>query len=335
MQASPARWWLGISLLAYHAIAPSPAESDDAIPLYSFNQSPLVQIFGLPAIGDARVLSPEDGNLSLHLQLANNFTDASNRNEHLVLDGETHRFTLVMRQGLANGREWGIELPYVTQSGGFLDGPIEHWHSAFGLPDGGRPGTTRNLINYRYTRDGADLVRVTQSTSGVGDVRLTGASQLVDAPDGQNIALRGSLKFATGDNAGLQGSGSTDLALWLSMAPKSPPAHTLNGYGGAGILFMNKGNVLPAQHRSYVTFGSIGLGMQLFSTLTVNAQLDGHSPFYEGSDFRQLSAYAIQGLLGLSWEFSPKKHLGASVSEDLVINTSPDVVFTLSLTLPF
>lgn len=311
------------------------AMASDVVPLYSSNQSPFVQIYGLPSIGSAQVLDNRESSIALHMQLANNFTNALDPNEHLVLDGETHRVTLVARQGLANGREWGIELPYLTHNGGFLDGPIARWHSALGLPDGGRPDSPRNLINYSYTRNGANLVHVTQSTSGVGDVRVTGASQLSSPLEGKNIALRGSLKFATGDSAELRGSGSTDFALWLSMAPGAQPARTLSGYGGGGILYMNKGDVMPDQQRRLVAFGSVGLGMRLFPSLTINAQLDGHSPFYTDSDFRQLSAYAIQGLLGLSWEFAPKKHLEASFSEDLIVNTSPDVVFNLSLSLPF
>jgi hypothetical protein len=63
--------------------------------------------------------------------------------------------------------------------------------------------------------------------------------------------------------------------------------------------------------------------------------LDAHSSFYTGSDFRQLNANAVQGLLGVSWEFAPGKNVGLSISEDLTIRASPDFVFNLYLTLPF
>lgn len=313
----------------------APAIAGEILPLHSFNQSPLVQIHGLPAIGTARVPKEHNGDFSLDWQMANNFTSATSPSEQLVLDGETHRLTLAARLGLANGYECGFELPYLSHSGGFLDSTIERWHNTFGLPDGGRPDSPRNLINYRYTRADVDLVHVTQSTSGVGDARITGAMQLSNAPSGRDMALRGSLKLPTGDSAELRGSGGTDLALWLSIAPDSRAGESWHGYGGGGILYMNKSDVMPDQQRRLVAFGSIGLGLPLIPSLTIVAQLDAHSPFYDGSEFRQLSGYAVQGLLGVAWEFMPKKNLVASFSEDLVVNTSPDVVFNLSLLLPF
>lgn len=334
MQLFPVRLFQRLLILVCAVAAPAAAGSADVIPLYSFNQSPLVQIYGLPALGEARVLGQGEANTSVRLQIANNFTSPLNRNEQLILDGETHRLTLMTRQGVAGGYEWGVELPYVSHSGGFMDNFIEHWHRWFGLPQGGRPGTPPNLIDYRYTRDGVNLVRVTQSAAGLGDIRLSGAAQLGNTGE-RLVALRGSLKLPTGDSAQLLGSGSTDLAVWLSTAPAPSTGDIWSGYGGGGILMMTQGDVLPQQQRNYVAFGSAGLGVRIFPSLTLNAQLDAHSPFYRGSEFRQLSAYAIQGLLGGSWEFSPRKYLELSVSEDLIVNTSPDFVLNMSLTVPF
>ena len=335
MRYSPTKRWFCLTILASSAMLSVPADSSEVTPFRSFNQSPLVQIHGLPAIGTARVLKEHNGDFSLDLQIANSFTSATNSNEQLMLDGETRRLTLAARLGLANGYECGFELPYLSHSGGFLDNTIERWHSAFGLPDGGRPDSPQNLINYRYTRAGVDLVHVAQSTSGVGDARITGAMQLSNAPSRRDMALRGSLKLPTGDTAGLHGSGSTDLALWLSTAPGPRAGESWSGYGGGGVLYMNKSDVMPDQQRRLVAFGSIGLGLPLAPSLTAIAQLDAHSPFYGGSEFRQISGYAVQGQLGLSWEFMPKKYVVASFSEDLVVNASPDVVFNLSLSLLF
>jgi hypothetical protein len=305
-------------------------------PLYSFNQSPLVQIYGLPALGPARVLQRDESSLALRLQIANNFTGASNQTEVLNLDGETHRLSLSWRRGLGRGTEWGFELPYLTHNGGFLDNAIERWHDTFGLPNGGRNNAPRNLIDYRYSRNGVDLVRVDHPVSGVGDLRLSAAKQLAtpESSGDRIVALRASLKLPTGNDTELLGSGSTDLALWLSAAGTRPP-NAWNLYGGGGVLFMSKGDVLPAQQRSDVAFGTVGLSRKFFPNVAVNAQLDAHSPFYDGTGFRQMSAYAAQGLLGLSWEFESRRYMEFSVSEDVLVDTSPDVVFNLSLAFAF
>lgn len=304
-------------------------------PLYSFNQSPLIQIYGLPALGESRVLGPEESTLAVHLQIANHFTGASNDSETLSLDGETRRLTLHWRQGLPGNREWGIELPYVSHNGGFLDMSIEEFHDLLGLPQNGRTDLPRNRIDFRYAREGVNLVNLDRAVSGVGDVRLSAAIPVTmeTASQGYTAAWRASLKLPTGDAAELLGSGSTDLAGWLSAATTRPP-DKWNLYGGGGLLMMNEGDVMPAQQRQLVAFGTLGLRIKFLPQLYVNGQLDMHSPFYSDTGLRQLGRFAVQGLLGLDWEFAPRTFLAFSVSEDLVVGAAPDVAFNLSLAMP-
>ncbi len=310
--------------------------STEIRPLYSFNQSPLIQIYGLPAIGEARILPQDESTLELHLQIANNFTGTQSSSEFLNLDGETHRLTVAWRQGLSTGWEWGFEVPYLSHNGGFLDNSIEHFHQITGLPQNGRTNTAFNQINYRYIRNRVDLINVTHPVDGPGDVRLLAAKQINtdETSEGNATALRASLKIPTGDYSELLGSGSTDLALWLSTATKfQPDAWSL--YGGGGILLMSAGKVLPSQQRNQVEFGTLGFSRRFFPRVALNVQLDAHSSFYDYTSLRQLNHYAIQGLAGLNWELAPRTFLEFSISEDLIVNTSPDVVFSFSLALPF
>lgn len=305
-------------------------------PLYSFNQNPLIQIYGLPALGESRVLNPNESTLAVHWQTANHFTGAGTSTETLSLDGETRRLTLQGRRGLSGNREWGFELPFVTHNGGFLDVYIEEFHNIFGMPQNGRTDLPRNRIDYRYTRHGEDLVSLTRAVSGWGDVRLFAATPAATQSASSNYTAvwRMSLKLPTGDEAELLGSGSTDLAIWLSAATTRPP-NKWNLYGGGGLLLMSQGDIMPALQRQAVVFGTLGMSQKFFPQVTINAQLDVHSPFYNDSGLRQLGEYAVLGLLGVDWEFEPKKFLTLSVSEDLVVGASPDVAFNLSLTLPF
>ena len=316
-----------------HADTPS---TSAVRPLYSFNQSPLIQIYGLPTLGEARLLAAGKATLALQLQIANNFTGAKSSSEYLILDGETHRLTLNWRQGFSGGREWGFELPYVSHTGGFLDSYIERFHDTSNLPQGGRTNIARHQVNYRYSRDGVDLVNVNRAVKGLGDLRLLAAEQLGKdkTQAGYTAALRASLKLPTGKESELLGSGSTDLALWLSLATTRPPDQW-NLYGGGGMMWMSEGNVIPLQQRNLVGFGTFGLSQMFFPRVTVNVQLDMHSAFYDRTHFRQLNSYAVQGLAGVNWEFAPRNFLEFSMSEDLIVDTSSDVVFSLSLILPF
>lgn len=304
-------------------------------PVYSFNQSPLIQIYGLPALGESRVLPLDESTLSVHLQIANHFTGSSHGSEVLSLDGETRRWTLAWRQGLGGGKEWGLELPYLSHGGGFLDRSIEEFHDLFGMPQYGRTDIPRKRIDYRYERQGVSLVNLNRAVSGMGDVRLSAAKRAdaESAAGGYAATWRASLKLPTGDDSKLLGSGSTDLAGWLSAATiRSPDKWSF--YGGGGLLLMTEGNVMPAQQRHLVAFGTLGISRKFRPQLSLIAQLDTHSPFYSGSGLRQLGRYAVLGLLGLDWEFAPRKFLAFSVSEDMVVGASPDVAFNLSLTMP-
>ena len=304
-------------------------------PLFSTNQSPLIQIYGLPSLGEAQALTADKSELALRLQISNNFTGAQSASEYLILDGETHRLTVSWRKGLGNGIEWGFELPYLSHTGGFLDSSIEHFHDTSNLPQGGRTDVPMNQVNYRYIRDDVDLINVDHPVNGPGDLRLTGAKQLASAgTSGYASAMRVSLKLPTGKESKLLGSGSTDLALWLSMAT-TQPLDQWNIYGGGGVMFMTEGKVLPQQQRNRVAFATFGISRMFFPHLIFSGQLDGQTPFYDYTHFRQLNSYPIQGLVGVKWEMAPQSYLELSMTEDLVVDTSADVVFSLSLVLPF
>lgn len=52
-----------------------------------------------------------------------------------VVDGEVHQVIAAVRFGLLDRVELGLDLPYEHRGGGALDGFIEDFHDAFGVPD--------------------------------------------------------------------------------------------------------------------------------------------------------------------------------------------------------
>lgn len=302
----------------------------DLTPAYTFNQSPLVQIFGLPALGSARVLTNGHTVFDYTYEVANHFTDGASAREQLTLDGETHRSTFALRHG-EHGFEWGLELPYVSVNGGYLDGFIETWHDTFGLPDGGRDRVARGQLQFNHQRDGVQRVSVTQASAGPGDLRLTGALSLTPSDaTGTDIALRASAKLPTGDSDRLTGSGAPDIAVWLSAAcGRGSCSGSWGWYGGAGVVVLGKGNVLPELQRDFALFGVVGLGWQPFGPVTLKGALSGHSAFYD-SELKQLGA-AGQLLLGGTVALTRDTALDIAVTEDIVVNTAADVSIIVSL----
>lgn len=317
---------------------PPPACPSEITPFRTYSQNPVVQIFGLPAIGDSRTLPAGEKELALVFDLANSYADNSSGSERIVLDGETYLLNLTGRFGLSERFEAGFEVPYIFQSGGFLDSFIQDYHSTFGFPNGGREQAPNGRLLFRYQRNGATVFQVDKANSGIGDIRLTSGLRLYESKSEspQAVALRASLKLPTGDSNQLRGSGGTDLALWLTGSRGFKTGYGLwEVFGGVGVLGMTDGDLMPAQQRNIAFFGSGGAGWKPLSWLVLKVQFDGQTAFYKNSDLDELSSPSVQVIAGGSILFTEKIALEIGLSEDLVVKTAPDVVFHFALSCKF
>lgn len=298
-------------------------------PLALSNRYPLVQIHGLPGARDGTVLASAQTEARIAVDVANNFVDESANGETLVLDGETRRAEFGARIGLGHGWEVGAMLPVIEQTGGNLDSFIAGWHKFWGLPDGGRPGTPRNQLNYRYQRNGVTELDFQRAQSGIGDLQLSAANQLWQNHQTQ-IALAATVKLPTGDADKLTGDGATTTDITLAASTQNLFGSGLRGYANAGVLWMQRGDVLADRQNDTVYHGSAGLGWLVWDGLELKAQLDTHTAFYK-SDLRALDSDAITLTLGGSARLSSHWLLDIGVGEDLRVDTAPDVVLQLAL----
>lgn len=311
----------------------SPCAAANAFdPLPALDLNPLTQIHGLPAFHGARLLPAGRAQLRIDLEAASHFLLQRNARETLMLDGETHRAGITLRYGTASG-EWGIAIPYVRHSAGFLDSLVEGWHETFGLPQSGRDQAPEDRLQFLYRRDGETRVGLESATGGVGDVRLFGAWPL--APE-QPVALavRASLKLPTGEARHLHGSGAPDLALWLAAGCRDC-AGAWGWNASAGVLVLGNGDVLPELQRSVALFGGAGLGWRILPRIVLKSELRGHTSLYRDSGIRALDRSALQLILGGSWHIAPDAMLDLAVTEDVRVETVPDVGFLLGVSLRF
>jgi hypothetical protein len=317
-------------------LLPFVAAAAEIVPFESTNQSPLVQIYGLPGSGNAMLLPQGRTEVGLNVALSSNYAVNDNPREQIILDGETTRSTVAARYGLFPRLEIGVRIPYISHSGGFLDGFIENYHGAFGFPNAGREQAPKNRLLYRYRRDGVEKIRIDSSGSGIGDVMLTTALPLYEEKN-QGMTLNAALKLPTGDSDQLRGSGSTDLSLWLheGIGGAFAAAGNWASYGSAGVLFMTEGKVLPDQQKRWVGFGSLGIGWAPLDWISFKVQADAHTPFFSDSDLKEIAANAVQLIVGGTISFSERVVLDIGVSEDLIVNTSPDVAFYFTLRTRF
>jgi Protein of unknown function (DUF3187) len=311
----------------------------EVFPFYTVNQSPLVQIYGLPAADNAILLPKGKIRSMLSVDIANNFGVDQNPQEQIVLDGESDRVMLGFRYGVAKGIEAGIDIPYLDNSGGFLDLIVQGFHSTFGITEGGRDCAPKDRLLFRYARNGVDQFRITNGNSGVGDIRLLGGVQLYNDEKAypRALALRGSLKLPSGYSPELQGSGSTDFALWLTGSDDYPlGSGHFTLFGAAGGLAMSKGDVLPAQQRNLVAFGTGGFGWSPNQSLAIKAQANAHTSFYTDSHLIELNSGSVQLMIGATFALPAKILMDFAIIDDLIlISSSPDIVYQLAFRKEF
>ncbi|KPV39558.1 hypothetical protein AN478_10460 [Thiohalorhabdus denitrificans] len=292
--------------------------------------SPVQQVYGLPR--DTEPVGAPEGGLRLRLDLDRASHDVleGGARSGVLFDGETQRTTLSVSGPLPRRLgEWTLEVPHVAHSGGFLDGTLDIWHSALGLPEGNRGRRPTDELLYVVVEDRETLLRRDSSASGLGDVAL-GARFPVAEDDGEGRAVVGvRVEAPTGDPDGLLGSGGWDTSLW---AGGTLPGATWLGpgalHGAAGMVAMTGSGVLAELHRNWAGFLRLAGAVRPGSTFTLRAQVDVHTPFYR-SEVGTLGKPAAEARLGTEVELPAWGRLDLGVSEDLTPERAPDVTFHL------
>lgn len=291
------------------------------------NLNPFIGIYGIAAMQAPVVLVPGQNSINVVLDAVSHFTDGRNQSESIQIDGESYRLAARFGRGLPNQWEVGLEIPFLSHSGGFMDGFINQWHDTFGLPSLGRDRVADDQLTFRYSRNDRDLINVQSSTMGLGDILLF-AGKTLSQQDGFAFTMRGQLKLPSGDTKRLLGSGGTDISLAAMLARKW--GRNWLGAIQLGASYLESGDVLTELQKNWVGFGSAYLGWQPFRSFAFKLQLDAHTPVYENSNIDQLTDTAYQLTIGGSIKMGASTYLDIGVTEDEIQpNVSSDVSFQL------
>lgn len=308
-------------------------------PFHTANRSPLLHFYGIPSETSSDLLEAGKWEFSITQDIASITTISNNANEAMYLDGELYRWSLIGRYGFGQRLELGFELPYVAQTGGFLDGFIVGWHNFFLLPQGGRTIVPHNRLKYRYAKNGVTRLDASPASNGISDMSLLAGYQLYSGRDDRNhdtLALRAQLKLPTGDSSAMLGSGSTDLALFISGSRNSRSDWgTLGSFASLGGMYSSDGDILNQQRNNLVGFGTIGAGWSPAEWLTFKLQGNVTTPFYKDSYLRELGTWTALLTMGGSLKLPGNYLLDISVGEDILVDSAPDVTFNLGLTKRF
>ena len=328
------RAWLPSSvvcaLLAGASLLPAVSAGE---PFLIQNDHPIGRLYGLPTGDDAVpvALSGFDGRAAL--DVGNNSFERYRGADELVLDGETWVARFAGRYGWKNGWCVALGVPVVFHQGGGTDSFIEEYHDALGLPDGNRKRRAADRLEYRYRRDGETLFCQTDSTTGLGDVRLSVSAPLArDKAGARALDAVAGVEVPTGDPDRLLGSGSWDFSLGLAACDfASLSKWNLEFHGAAGLLALTAGDVLEDFQEPFAGYGNLSVGWRLASWLVPRMQVDVHSPFFADTGMASLDDWAVQLTCGATVRLPAGFALDVAVAEDVAVNTAPDVVFHVGL----
>jgi hypothetical protein len=300
-------------------------------PLTTIDQNPLTAIYGLPLPHDARLPQAGAGSLTASLNLSNMIIIDDSPGELLFMDGETHRINLILDHGL--NRDWSLrlQLPWMEHVPGFLDRPIDRFHEIFGLLEGERPTQPRDRLLFNILREGEQLVYIDSRRSGAGDPQLILNRQL-HLSEQAAYSFSGAIKMPGGDSVDLAGSGATDLALWTAAWWRI--TETLEGSASVGLLLPGEGDILQQYQADQAAFGHAGLQWQAFRATMLKLQLDWHTRFYENLNSGFVGD-VLQFSFGGAWRLTGNTALDFSLTEDIMVDASPDANFNISLRLSY
>jgi len=299
------------------------AGSQETEPFRTRNLTPLVSIFGIPAWEG---FAPGT-QVAFTSELANHYRLSRRGQDTLILDGETWRNALVLSRGFGEGWIAGIEIPHYGQSGGLLDNVIDSWHSAFGLPDGGRNRREEDQLAFLLSDENGPFYALAERSRGWGDVQLS-LGRRIGADNG--FLLKGTLKLATGEEYVLAGSGAADLAVTLMRSRRFDVRTRPGGFfWGVGAVALGEPKHIRFDAEPAAIVGMVGASLKPWARMGLKAQLDVHSALYE-SRLKEIGDPGVQATIGGFRELGERAVVEVAVNEDLAVSTSPDLVLHLT-----
>ncbi|MBT8437341.1 MAG: DUF3187 family protein, partial [Gammaproteobacteria bacterium] len=251
--------------------------------------------------------------------ITNTLQEESKSDESLVIDAENYRYEL----GLSYRKDnWltQVNIPFMANSGGELDGLIDGWHDFFGLPEGDRDDFPKDDINIAYVRDGVVEYSQDGSSSGLGDLSIALGHQLTDGP-----AVFVGVELPTGSQSDYSGNEAIDLAIWVTHEQQIDTEMTV--YGLFGLSFPGDDGSLEGLVVDEIWVAQAGLDYRFNDNLIATVQLDFHSETIADSDLKAFGN-SLQIQLGLGFlQLFENHRLDLFFSEDIMVGTAPDITF--------
>ena len=326
------RFWL-LSMLIATAI---PSQAESSAPACLSGASPLLRLMGVPTYESMPLVQGGALSARVSLYIVNHADQGESPAtlEAIELDGESHYLDFKLRYSLHDRLTVGIDVPVIRHSSGVLDNAIEQWHRIVGLSNSNRAGPP-NRLALRYSNTSQQLFNLQNSTTGIGDVRISGFWLLRPGANDRDAALllAGSIELPTGNVDRLQGNGAIDTSVGFYVSGLRPfGLESLRLSTGAGITWPGRGELLERQRKPRIVYAGADLVWQLRPHWGMAAVIQVQSAAFD-SELDELGKGATQLALAALYE-PPGRDLNfeLAVVEDLVADGTPDLALHFGIT---
>jgi hypothetical protein len=325
-----------ILMIAFSRTAHSLATHPSFGPLGARTQNPLYLLFLNNTPEAPQTLEKGHFQFSIEEVVSNLLNEAQTPGGfNLDLDMEIYRTALNFAYGVYPGLELGIQIPFLSFGGGFLDGFIRDYHNFFGFPSGGRNSVPDNSFTYRVRNGGKTLYSVGPETFGLSDIDIYVKHQLLKEHGKiPALSLRGLVKFPTGDRGSGLGSGSPDFGLNFSLEKSYKRFHA---YTNFGFLILGPFDPLEAYQVPISFTFTQAFEVNMTQIASVVAQVQGNTSLFQDTGTQELDGIPLDLVIGFKgtgprksqwehflWEFA--------FSEDLLAR-GPSVDFSVRFNL--
>lgn len=189
------------------------------------------------------------------------------------VDGEHRSGALTVRRGFGGGLTLGLRASVVWRGTGMMDGIIDFWHRAFGLPDGGRSlfpddrfrVTTRDLRGRTSAWPG-------RAGTGLGNLELEASQVLLGRDDASGWRAAAIARLSAPTASGpFADSGS---AAGLQLVAARPLGGRTNVYLGLGATVFSRAEVLGLEYQRVRPQGFLSFEGRLTRGWSAIVQLD-------------------------------------------------------------
>jgi hypothetical protein len=307
-----------------------PPVNADQGPLQVKNRFPLHLLFLTPRPTSPELPPAGEWRAAGALDYSAVFFQHESREWDFLIDLEMTTFNLAVTRGVLPRVALSFDLAVVNMSGGFLDGFLESYHNALGVPNYGRESRPKDKFAYRVERHGQAWLQGESHAWQVADSVLSVLIGL-PAPGGlPNIsnAMITAVKLPLGDAQRGTGSGGWDFGLFWTAAYTSASWSFYLMPGAA--LISDPRNIAPevAARNSYSLF--VGAAFDYDDRWRWLVQLNGFTSPIQRTGIGELDRGAIELAIGFHYRLNPRWQIEFAFCEDLT-RAAPDFTIHLGL----